>query len=156
MGILSSLVARLLGAPGSTTSPTGSNPLAHSVLQMLTDPSTGGLQGLVQSFHDKGLGGVVSSWVGTGANQPISPDQLTHALGLDRVQQIAQTTGRPANSVASELASLLPMMIDKLTPTGAIPDGSALAQGLATLRNSLSAAPASGAAPTSPSPRSPQ
>jgi uncharacterized protein YidB (DUF937 family) len=153
MGILSDLAARLFGAPGSTTSPAGGNPLAHSVLQMLTDPNTGGLQGLVQRFHDKGLGGIVSSWVGTGANQPITADQLTHALGADRLQQIAQSAGKPTGTAASELAALLPMMIDKLTPTGAIPDGSALAKGLAALRTSLGAA---SAAPPAQSPRSPQ
>jgi uncharacterized protein YidB (DUF937 family) len=151
MGFLGNIAARLSGASGSTA-PAGGNPLVHNVLQMLTDPNTGGLQGLVQKFHDKGLGSIVSTWVGTGANQPISPDQLTHALGADRLQQVAQSTGKPAGAVASELAALLPTLIDKLTPTGTIPQGSALAQGLAALRNSLSAA--APGAPTTPSSRS--
>jgi uncharacterized protein YidB (DUF937 family) len=50
-----------------------SNPLATSILQMIqTQP--GGLQGLVQSFHEKGMGGLVSGWVSTGPNPPASAD----------------------------------------------------------------------------------
>ena len=150
MGFLSDLAAKLTGGAGAATPATGGNPLVNGVLQMLSDPNTGGLQGLVQKFHDKGLGTIVSSWVGTGANQAISPDQLTHALGADRVQQLAQAAGKPAGSVASELSALLPMMVDKLTPTGAVPGGSALAQGLAALRGSLGAAQAAPPAPTPP------
>ena len=41
-----------------------SNPLATSLLQMINN-HPGGLSGLVQSFHDKGLGDLASSWIGT-------------------------------------------------------------------------------------------
>jgi uncharacterized protein YidB (DUF937 family) len=153
MGILGDLAARISGAYGGAPG-AGGNQLAHSVLQMLNDPSTGGLQGLVQRFHDQGLGSIVSSWVGTGANQAISADQMTHALGATGVQQLAQNSGRPAASVAAELAALLPGLIDKLTPAGTIPQGGALAQGLALLKNSLGATPAAPAAPTTPPSRS--
>lgn len=48
-----------------------SNPLATSLLQMINN-QPGGLSGLMQSFHDKGLGGIMASWVGTGQNLPIT------------------------------------------------------------------------------------
>lgn len=149
MGILDKL-AGMFG--GSQPQGGAGNPLVHHILTMISDPSTGGLQGLVQSFHDKGLGAVVSSWVSTGANQPISPDQVAHALGADRVQQMAQATGVPAASVATQLSALLPTIIDKLTPQGTIPQGGVLAQGLSMLRNSLGAhpAPATPTATTTP------
>jgi len=61
MGLLDNLENQVLGnVVGSS-----SNPLATGLLQMIQN-QPGGLQGLVQSFHDKGLGGVASSWVGTG------------------------------------------------------------------------------------------
>jgi uncharacterized protein YidB (DUF937 family) len=65
MGLLDSLENQGLGnvLGGS------SNPLASGLLQMIQN-QPGGLQGLVQSFHDKGLGGIASSWVGSGANSP--------------------------------------------------------------------------------------
>jgi len=147
MGFLDDLKGKLAGALGGATQQGGANPVVTHVLQMLNDPATGGLQGLVQSFHDKGLGGIVSSWVGTGANQPITPDQITHALGADRVNQIAQATGTQQGAAASQLAALLPTIIDKLTPQGKIPEGGALAQGLSALRSALGA-PA--APPTTP------
>jgi uncharacterized protein YidB (DUF937 family) len=133
MGILDVLRGALGGAPNQP----GGNSLVAGVLQLLNDPRTGGLQGLVQSFHDKGLGGIAASWVGTGANQPITPDQVTHALGADRVQALARTAGAQQGAVASQLATLLPTIIDQLTPHGTIPEGGALAQGLAALRSTL-------------------
>lgn len=82
----------LLGEMGSTavTSMLGnsSNPLATSLLQMINN-QPGGLSGMVQSFHDNGLGGIVSSWVGTGQNIPITADQIQHALGSEQVKELA-------------------------------------------------------------------
>src|SRR5258706_10178762 len=86
MGILDPF-SKLTGASGGADQP-GSHPLLHSIFAMINNSNTGGIQGLVNTFHDKGLGGVISSWVGTGSNQPINPDQITHALGADRLQQI--------------------------------------------------------------------
>jgi len=53
----------------------------------------GGLGGLVEKFQAAGLGNVISSWVGTGANQPVAPDALHGILGSELVQQIP---ARPA------------------------------------------------------------
>ena len=36
-----------------------------------------------RSFQQGGLGDVVDSWVGTGQNLPVSPDQLGGVLGDD-------------------------------------------------------------------------
>jgi len=60
-----------------------SNSLATSILQMIQN-QPGGLQGLVQSFHDQGLAGIVSSWVGTGQNLPISPTRFTRSWAATR------------------------------------------------------------------------
>jgi uncharacterized protein YidB (DUF937 family) len=147
MGLLDDLKGRISGALGGAQAQAAGNPLVAHVMQMLNDPKTGGLKGLVQSFHDKGLGGIVSSWVGTGANQPVSPEQVTQALGPEKMQQMAQAAGTNQGAVASQLASLLPSIIDKLTPQGSIPDSGALAKGLAALRSSLGVPPAP---PTTP------
>jgi len=145
MGILDAL-RKLTGAAGGANPQAGGNPLLQHVLNMINDPSTGGLQGLVDKFKAQGLGGIAASWVGTGQNQPISAQQITQALG-SHVQQIAQASGTPASGVAQQLASLLPTVIDKLTPQGQIPAGGALAQGLAMLKNTLGAAAAPPGAP---------
>ena len=96
-----------------------SNPLVATVMQMInTQP--GGLSGLVQQFHDKGLGGLVSSWVGTGQNLPISADQLQQVLGSDQIKELAAKAGISPETASSHLSQLLPMLIDHLTPNGQV------------------------------------
>ncbi len=140
MGILDAIKAQVAGAVGGAPAQGGGvgNPLVSHVLQMISNPGTGGLQGIVQAFQAKGLGGIVESWVSTGPNQPIAPDQINHALG-DHVQQMAQASGMPANAVATQLSALLPDIINRLTPQGTVPQGGALAQGLSILEKALGA-----------------
>jgi uncharacterized protein YidB (DUF937 family) len=125
MGLLDDVMGMLAGGKGQSQ-------LLGSLLQMLGG-TQGGLAGLVKAFSDKGLGDVVGSWVGTGANLPVSPDQIQQALGKDRVQQLAQQQGLAPDVLASQLAQVLPGFVDKLTPGGQLPD----AQGLEGLLKGL-------------------
>lgn len=112
-----------------------SNPLATSLLQMINN-QPGGLSGLVQSFHDKGLGGIVSSWVGTGQNIPVTADQIQHVLGSEQVKELAAKAGISTDLASSSLATMLPSLIDKLTPNGQMPDHSTLVQmGMSVLQS---------------------
>jgi uncharacterized protein YidB (DUF937 family) len=88
----------------------------------------GGINGLVQAFQSNGLGGVVSSWIGTGANQAITPDQIQQVLGSGAVQAMAQKLGVSPGAAGATLAQLLPTVIDKLTPNGTVPEHSNLMQ----------------------------
>jgi uncharacterized protein YidB (DUF937 family) len=83
----------------------------------------GGVQGVVNEFERNGFGPTVQSWVGTGANQPISPDQLHRALGPDLLQQLSAKTGLSVQDLAQKLSQVLPQAIDGLTPNGQIPTG---------------------------------
>ena len=98
-----------------------SNPLATGILQMIQN-QPGGLPGLVQSFHDKGMGGLVSSWVSTGPNPPISGDQVHQVLGSDQVKELAAKAGINPDVASTAIAQLLPSIVDKLTPNGSVPD----------------------------------
>ena len=91
-------------------------------MSLITNPKTGGLQGLVENFKGKGLEDIISSWIGTGQNQPISGDQISKVLGGDRLQTIAENAGISREEASGGLASLLPEIIDKLTPTGKLPE----------------------------------
>jgi uncharacterized protein YidB (DUF937 family) len=113
------------------------NPLASHLMEMIHN-QPGGLSGLLQNFHDKGLGELVTSWVGTGQNLPISADQIQHALGNEQVQQLAAKLGIPFGVVSSQLAQLLPTVVDKLTPSGEVPNQSSLLETGMTLLKSLS------------------
>jgi uncharacterized protein YidB (DUF937 family) len=93
----------------------------------------GGLENLINNFHQKGLGNVVSSWVGTGQNLPISADQLTRVMGNAQVQAMAQKLGFSPQEMSGHLAEILPQVIDKLTPGGSVPAGGDLASALGGL-----------------------
>ena len=81
----------------------------------------GGLQGMVGQFERNGLGATVKSWVGTGPNQPISPEEVQKALGPDLLRQLSEKSGLSMEDLAQKLAQVLPKAVDTLTPDGAIP-----------------------------------
>lgn len=112
-----------------------SNPLATGLLQMINS-TPGGLSGLVQSFHEKGLGAVATSWVGTGQNLPITADQIQHVLGSDQVKQLAAKAGISPDAAGTALSQLLPTLVDKLTPNGQMPQHSSLLEmGMSVLQS---------------------
>lgn len=82
----------------------------------------GGIQGLVENFTKGGLGDTIGSWIGTGSNLPISAEQIQSVLGNEQVASIAGKLGISTDDAAGGLASLLPQVIDKLTPDGNVSD----------------------------------
>jgi uncharacterized protein YidB (DUF937 family) len=80
----------------------------------------GGVQGLVTQFEQNGLGPTVKSWVGTGPNQAISPEQVHQAVGPSVLNELAAKAGLSPQDLASKLATLLPKAVDSLTPTGKV------------------------------------
>ena len=131
MGLLDDLENKAVSSVMGGTS----NPLASQLLQMIQQ-QPGGLSGLVQNFHDKGLGGLATSWVGTGQNLPISADQIQHVLGSAQVQQLAAKVGISPEAASSQLSQLLPTLVDKLTPNGQVPAQSNLMEmGLGLLKS---------------------
>jgi len=114
----------------------GSDPMVAGVLELI-QAHPGGLSGLVQTFHDKGLGELMSSCTGTGSNLPISADQLHQVLGPETVQTLAEKAGIPVDAAGSSLAQILPSLIDKLTPNGEVPaQSNVLQMGLNLLKSS--------------------
>ncbi len=77
-----------------------------------------GLGNLAQLFSAKGLGDVMSSWVGKGSNLPITPEQIEHALGSEQIGQLASKLGLSLDSVKAIAAQVFPSVVDKLTPQG--------------------------------------
>ncbi len=114
------------GGLGDLISLVSSNPqLVQAALSLLgNDGASCGLAGLVGKFQQAGLGEVIGSWIGSGHNQAISAEQLGNVLGHDTLSGLAQqfSLGSSGN-VAEQLASLLPGLVDKLTPAGHAPAG---------------------------------
>jgi len=133
MAVLDDVLKQALGGKGSGDQ---ASSLVKSVLDLLDDDETDGVQGLGRSFQHKGLGDVFSSWVETGPNRSISADELRDALGSRRVEQVAQRAGIPASAAPAVLASVLPAVIDKLTPDGkAAPRATLAARGKSLLES---------------------
>ncbi|MCZ7557023.1 MAG: YidB family protein [Bacteroidia bacterium] len=101
----------------------GNEGLMNAIGGML---SGGGMQSIVENFTKNGLGDTVSSWIGTGSNLPISAEQIQSVLGSEQVKAIAGKVGISTEDVSSGLASLLPGVIDKLTPDGKVPDSGSI------------------------------
>ncbi len=131
MGILDDVLKGATGtAPAADTSQSS---LTTAVLSMLSSQS-GGISGLVQQFASQGLGHIVNSWVGTGQNLPISPEQLQSVLGSEQVQSFASKAGISPELAQSTLAQVLPQVIDHLTPNGEVPQGDLMSKGMELLR----------------------
>jgi len=81
----------------------------------------GGLRNLVGEMEEKGHGAAAQSWVGSGANQPVSPHDLANALGADDIDAVASQTGMSREQVLSQLSQHLPEFVNQLTPDGRLP-----------------------------------
>lgn len=108
MGLLDGLVGGAIGAEMVT--------VVNGLIE-----KHGGVQGLVKQFEQQGLGATVRSWVGTGPNQAITPDQVHQAVGGDTINSLAAKFGLSSDELAQKLASVLPQAVDHLTPGGTLP-----------------------------------
>ncbi len=99
--------------------------LAPLVMKLLKG---GGLQKLMQNAQASGLSSEADSWVGTGANQPVSADQMRSVVGQDVVQQVAQEAGISEDEAAGVLAQVVPQVVNGLSPNGQLPSENDLDQ----------------------------
>ena len=81
----------------------------------------GGLGGLFDQFRQNGYSDHINSWVSTGQNRRIAPDELSQALGPDKLDELEQQTGFPRQQLLSELSEELPDAVDQFTPDGRLP-----------------------------------
>ncbi len=116
-GGLGGMFGGLGGAGGNSALLAALLPMAFQLIQ-----SQGGLSGLATRFQNAGMGEQVRSWVGTGANEAISGENVAKAMGSDSIAQIAQQLGLPQDRVASSLAEVLPEIVNQMTPHGSVPD----------------------------------
>jgi len=115
---LGALLGSLSGGGAGQTASAGSRPT--------TDTSDaggllGGLGGLLNKLEQGGLGDQTKSWVGTGQNQPVSPGQLSQALGPNIIKTLSQMTGVSEDQLAKQLSQGIPVIINMVTPNGRLP-----------------------------------
>jgi uncharacterized protein YidB (DUF937 family) len=115
---VSSLLGSLTGT-GADGTPTDPTQAIAGVQQLINE--SGGVNGLIQKLEAGGLGDQAHSWVGTGENQAVDPQQLGNALGPETVNKLSSSTGISIQSLLPILAAFLPMIINALTPNGKAP-----------------------------------
>src|SRR5262245_46863430 len=134
-GTTMSMLDNLGGAVGSVLGQGKSAGVSAVLLQqliaMLSKP--GALANLTNAFQSAGLGNILQSWIGTGQNLPISADQIRKVLGSGMVADLAKKAGIGESETTGALASLLPQVIDKVTPGGSVPGQNDLGGALASL-----------------------
>jgi uncharacterized protein YidB (DUF937 family) len=115
-------ISAMLGGLG------GGNPLLKMLLPMLMGGGAagalgklGGLGGLLGKFQGAGMESKVNSWVGTGANEDLSADDVHNALGADTIDAMAKESGLPHDEVKGGLAKMLPNLVNQLSPSGSLP-----------------------------------
>ena len=84
--------------------------------------SKGGVEGLTNQLRAGGLGGAVDSWISTGPNQSVEPQQLGSGAGPGHGEPAGRSSRASTwRRCCPLLASLLPQIIDFLTPGGQLP-----------------------------------
>ena len=123
----------LLGRPqagGQSSQQQASIPQASAQQGGQDAGNFGGLGGLLAQLQAGGLDDIVKSWVGTGQNKPVQPDELGDALGKRAVTQMADKAGCSQDDLLTQLSKALPGLIDQLTQDGRIPSQQEIKQRL--------------------------
>jgi uncharacterized protein YidB (DUF937 family) len=110
-GGLGDILGSLLGGGPATP---GGGPSPGSVL-------SGGLGNLIKDLQNAGQGRVAQSWIGTGPNEAIDPDDLSKALGSDTIKALSARTGLAPEELLEGLSDQLPELVNQLTPEGRMP-----------------------------------
>jgi uncharacterized protein YidB (DUF937 family) len=117
MGLLDGVMGEVMGQAMG-----GQQGDRNAMLGMVTAliQEHGGLAGLLQKFEQSGMAEQVASWVGTGVNLPIQPEQIAAVLGGGTLGNLAEKFGVTPDQVSNTLAELLPKAVDHLTPGGRV------------------------------------
>lgn len=126
-GGLQDLLGGLLGGGGTSTGTRSGGAMNMGMLVGVLGPliakflQGGGLSKMMQGAKANGLSTQADSWVGTGANEPLAPQEVRAVVGEDAVQQVAQEAGISEDEAADVLAAVVPQVVNGLTPNGEVP-----------------------------------
>ena len=122
MGLLDTLIGSVVQASGSSQAQQQQHSdILGGLMNMINSPQIGGLAGLVSSFERSGLGDMIGKWVAVGPNPAPTAAQVQQGLGAGTINSLSQQLGIDPSHLTSQLVTLLPALIDKLTPDGQVP-----------------------------------
>jgi len=119
---LLALLARYMTSGSKAASDSASpNPASESTAEASPSDVLGGLGGLLKQFQQNGFGDAINSWVGTGPNKSVTPDQISQAIDPGIIDSLSQRFGLSKEQISQILSQLLPKTVDQLTPEGRLP-----------------------------------
>lgn len=113
MGLFDSVAGAVLGKLGGED-----GNMAQAAIDLFNQ--NGGVEGIVEKFKQGGLAEEAASWVGTGANMAVTPDQVASVLGDGEIANLAAKFGLTPDFISNKIAEHLPNIVDKLTPNGEV------------------------------------
>jgi uncharacterized protein YidB (DUF937 family) len=120
-GVLGKLGQGQAGQQGQSDSPGQASqlgPIIQIALQLLQQ--SGGLAGILEKFKKAGFGAQANSWVSSGQNMAISPEQVQQVVGNDTLGQLAGQIGLQPAQLSQGLSQVLPDLINQVTPNGQV------------------------------------
>jgi uncharacterized protein YidB (DUF937 family) len=129
LGVVGAIGGKAVG--GAVGGSTGGNLAAILGGVLGGAAGSGALDDLIGKFGQAGAGDQAKSWVSTGPNEPIEPQAVEQALGTDTIDKLAAETGRSRAEIEAALATMVPKVVDTMTPQGAVPDSATLEQAAA-------------------------
>jgi uncharacterized protein YidB (DUF937 family) len=116
------LLENISGLAGNASKNFGDSKFITGLLQVIEN-KFGGLGSFIQTLNQSGLGDIVSSWIGTGANKSISEGEVVRGFGKENIHELSEKTGMPESDTVKKLTTTLPEVVNKLTPEGVLPRG---------------------------------
>src|SRR5262245_23665915 len=119
---LLALLARYMASGSKAASESASpDPVSESTAESSPSDVLGGLGGLLKQFQQNGFGDAINSWVSTGPNKAVTPDQISKAIDPGIIDALSERFGLPKEQISQILSQLLPKTVDQLTPEGRLP-----------------------------------
>lgn len=81
----------------------------------------GGLTELIERFSNPEQSAKARSWVESGPNKELAPDELEQVLDEETLADLSEKTGLSRADLLTRLSSVLPQAVDELTPEGRLP-----------------------------------
>ncbi len=114
MGLLDNLAGAVMGKITGG----GQGGMAQIAMDMFNQ--NGGVAGLMEKFKAGGLAEQAASWIGTGENIAVSPEQISSVMGDGAIADMAAKFGISPEALSAQIAEHLPTVVDKLTPNGEV------------------------------------
>jgi uncharacterized protein YidB (DUF937 family) len=127
MGLTDQVTGAIGGALGQGAMGGATSILVQQLVAMLSRP--GALSGMMEALHRQGHGEALDSWLSNGQNLPISADHVRNVLGPGTITELSKRAGINEAETATAMSTLLPQVVDRLSPQGRPPAASDL-QGL--------------------------